>query len=333
MNKVIKAALSALSKYDVDLKNRYELERQIERTTRPYYNKINSNIMERIIRLPETVIDGRVMPERESLIRSYSRDGKIAPLLLFFHGGGFVTGDFDSYNNVCANLAIKTGYKVISVNYRLAPEYPFPAGPEDCYAVTQEILLHCEDWYQADPGDVVLIGDSAGATLSCEVSFMARDRGGILPKRQILVYPAALGDYRAYEGMTEWKQSEQTSFRSVFENGTDYLLTVKKLNDYMALYVSSEEDYKHPYYAPLNQTDYSRLPETLIVVMEYDPLRDEGIELGRRMERAGNKVRMEMIQDGVHGMLSLPPSTPLTRQIYKHILSFLPLAEEKGWNK
>jgi len=319
MNKIIKAALSALSKYDVDLKNRYEIERRIEHSTRPYYNKINSNVMERIVKL-----DGR-----DILTRWYSRDGKIAPLMLFFHGGGFVTGDFDSYNNVCASLAIKTGYNVVSVNYRLAPENKFPAGPEDCYAVSQEVLRRCEDWYQVSADDIVLIGDSAGATLSCVVSMMARDRGGIVPKRQILVYPAALGDYRAYMDMEEWEYSEKTPFKSVFDNGTEYMLTIKKLNDYMELYVSDEADYKNPYFALLKNTDYSGMPETLLITMEYDPLRDEGIELGKRLAAAGCDLKTVMIKNGVHGMLSLPPSTPLTRQIYRYIIDFLPLSADR----
>lgn len=318
MNRVIRTALRALSKYDVDLKNRYELERRIERKTRPYYNKINCNEMERTLSLPG----------REILTRCFSRDGKIAPLMIFFHGGGFVTGDFDSYNNVCANLAIKTGYKVVSVNYRLAPEHKFPAGPEDCYAATQEILRRCEDWYQAKPEDVVLIGDSAGATLSCVVSLMARDRGGIVPRRQILIYPAALGDYRAYVGMKKWEYSEKTPFESVLTNGTDYLLTLKKLNDYMELYVSSEEDYGRPYFALLNHTDFSGTPETLLITMEFDPLRDEGIALGRRMRESGCDIKTATIRNGVHGIFSLPPNAPLTRQIYRRILDFLPRPEK-----
>ncbi len=318
MNKVLKAALASLSKRDVDLKNRYEEERRLEQRTRPYYNKIVCNRMDRVVRLED----------REILVRSYSRDGKIAPLMIFFHGGGYVTGDFDSYNHICANLAMKTGYKVLSVDYRLAPEYPFPAAPEDCYGVTQEIFRHCEDWYQSAPEDAILIGDSAGASLAFTVSVMARDRGGIMPKRQILIYPSALGDYRGYMGMTDWSHSEKTPFQSVFSNGSDYLLTIRKLNDYMELYVSREEDYSHPYFAPLNNSDYSSLPETLLITVEYDPLRDEGKELGRRMAKAGVDIKTVMIRNGIHGIFSLPPFTPLTGQIYSFILDFLPIRKE-----
>lgn len=308
MNTIVKKALAALSKYDVDLKNHYEETRQFEKATRPYYNRITTNMMERMLTLPPAYDQ----PERTLLTRAFSRDGKIAPLILYFHGGGFVTGDFDSYSHVCAHLAAQTGYKVIAIDYRLAPEHKFPAGPEDCYAAVQTILAHCADWYQADPEDVVVMGDSAGGTLSCVTSMMARDRGGKLPKKQILVYPATWCDYR-----------EDTPFASVLENGEEYLLTVKKLQDYMELYRSCDEDYENPYFAPLRHTDFSGLPETLILTMEFDPLRDEGEALARALRDGGTPMTVRRIKNGVHGMLSLPPATPITRQLYKHILAFL----------
>ncbi|MBQ7923092.1 MAG: alpha/beta hydrolase [Clostridia bacterium] len=308
MNKIVKKALSALSGYDADLLNNYDKTRQFEKNARPYYNKSSCNMMERILHIPE----GNGMPERDILVRAFSRDGKIAPLMLFFHGGGFVTGDFDSYNPICANLAIQTGYKVLSVDYRLAPENPFPAGPEDCYAAFQQIMSHCEDWYQTDPKQTVLCGDSAGGTLCFVTSLMARDRGGMMPCKQLLIYPAAWCDYR-----------EDVPFPSVQENGTDYLLTVKKLRDYMALYASSEEDYKKPYFSPLRNTDFSGLPNTLLITMEFDPLRDEDEELGRRLYRDGVPLKYCFIPNGIHGMFSLPPATPITRNIYRHIKQFL----------
>jgi acetyl esterase/lipase len=194
--------------------------------------------------------------------------------------------------------------------------------------VTQEIFAHAEDWYQADPEEIILIGDSAGASLAFTVSAMARDRGGRMAKRQILIYPSALGDYRGYTGLASWKYSKRTPFESVHTNGTDYLLTVKKLNDYMELYASAEEDYTHPLFAPLNNSDFSCLPQTLLVVMEYDPLRDEGRELGMRMRREGCDVRTVVIRNGVHGMFSLPSTTPVTSQIYESLLNFLPTKKD-----
>lgn len=291
-----------MSKYDIDLKNNYEQTRQFQHATRPYVKKITCNQMERVLHLNE----------RDLLVRAFSHTGKIEPIVIFFHGGGFVTGDFDSYSNLCAGLSEQLGRKVLSVNYRLAPEHKFPAGPEDCYDAAQELLKHCEDWYQADPAEAVFVGDSAGATLSCAVSMMARDRGGLLPKKQALIYPAAWCDY-----------GDDTPFRSVFDNGTDYLLTRKQLVDYMELYAASPEDKLDPYFAPLRHTDFTNLPETLIVTMEYDPLRDEGEELAKKLREGGVKVSAHRIKNGIHGVMALPPSAPLTRDIYKYLTEFI----------
>ncbi len=291
-----------MSKYDIDLKNNYEQTRQFQHATRPYVKKITCNHMDRILHL-----EGR-----DLLVRAFSHTGRVEPILIFFHGGGFVTGDFDSYSNICAYLSEELGRKVLSVDYRLAPEHKFPAGPEDCYAAVQEILRHCGDWYQADPAEAILIGDSAGATLSCVVSMMARDRGGILPKKQILIYPAAWCDY-----------GDDAPFPSVRENGADYLLTQKQLIDYMELYASCPEDRENPYFAPLRHTDFSGLPDTLVVTMEYDPLRDEGEALAERLAEHGTRVRAQRIKNGIHGMIALPPSAPLTREIYKYITEFI----------
>ncbi|MGN1346618.1 MAG: alpha/beta hydrolase [Eubacteriales bacterium] len=302
MNKIIRSALAAMSKHDIDLKNNYEQTRQFQHATRPYIKKITCNCMERILHL-----EGR-----DLLLRAFSHTGHVEPILIFFHGGGFVTGDFDSYSNVCASLSQQLGRKVLAVDYRLAPEHKFPAGPEDCYAATQEILKHCEDWYQADPAEAILIGDSAGATLSCVVSMMARDRGGWMPKKQILIYPAAWCDF-----------TDATPFRSVIDNGKDYLLTQKELLDYMELYASKPEDFDHPYFAPLKHTDFTCLPETLVVTMEYDPLRDEGEALAKKLAENGCRVTAHRIKNGIHGLIVLPPSAPLTREIYRSIHEFI----------
>ena len=110
-------------------------------------------------------------------------------MLLFFHGGGWVTGNIDSYDKVCTNMARLTRHIVVSVDYQLAPEYKFPAAPEDCYLVARELFLH-SDLFGITPDQITLIGDSAGGNLAAVVSLMARDRGEFLPERRILLYPA-----------------------------------------------------------------------------------------------------------------------------------------------
>ncbi len=302
MNNLTRSLLRAISKHEMDLQQEYGTVRRLERMSHPYLKQVIDNHMDRVVHLPD----------RDILVRTFSRDGAIAPVLLFFHGGGFVIGNFQSYSNVCATLAAQTGWKVVSVDYRLAPEHKFPAGVEDCYAVTQEILRHCEDWFQVSPEQVVLIGDSAGATLASVVSFLSRDRGGILPAGQILIYPAAWGEY-----------GETNPFPSVQENGKDYILTQKKLQDYMELYAATPDDRLDPRFAPLRNEFYGGLPRTLLLTMEFDPLRDEGERLGQCMMRDGTSVRAYRLLNGVHGAFRLPVRQPVTARIFRHIRGFL----------
>ncbi len=302
MNNLTRSLLRAISKHEMDLQQEYGTVRRLERLSHPYLKQVIDNHMDRVVHLPD----------RDILVRTFSRDGAIAPVLLFFHGGGFVIGNFQSYSNVCATLAAQTGWKVVSVDYRLAPEHKFPAGVEDCYAVTQEILRHCEDWFQVSPEQVVLIGDSAGATLASVVSFLSRDRGGILPAGQILIYPAAWGEY-----------GETNPFPSVQENGKDYILTQKKLQDYMELYAATPDDRLDPRFAPLRNEFYGGLPRTLLLTMEFDPLRDEGERLGQCMMRDGTSVKAYRLLNGVHGAFRLPVRQPVTARIFRHIRGFL----------
>ena len=215
------------------------------------------------------------------------------PVFLFFHGGGWVTESIDNYERICARLASATDHIVVSVEYRLAPEYPFPIGFYDCYMAAKAMYTN-QFILNTDPDKITLIGDSAGGNLAAAVSLMARDQGEFLPKRQILIYPAVNNDY-----------SEESPYLSVRRYGTEYLLTAGKMRDYINFYASAEEDKKSKYLAPLMETDYSNQPDTLILTAECDPLRDEGEEYGRRLKEAGNKVEVHRIQDALHGFFAL----------------------------
>ena len=146
------------------------------------------------------------------------------PVLLFFHGGGWVTDCIDNYERICARLASATEHIVVSVEYRLAPEHPFPTGFQDCYAVAKAIYTN-RFILNVNPEHITLIGDSAGGNLAAAVSLKARDEGIFFPKRQILIYPAVNNDY-----------SEESLFESVKKCGSDYLLTAGKMRDYIDFY-------------------------------------------------------------------------------------------------
>lgn len=231
-------------------------------------------------------------------------------VLLFFHGGGWVTGDTGSYGAVCRAMSHITDRTVVSVDYRLAPENPFPAGLSDCYTVAEEFYTHPSRW-GVRSRDIVLIGDSAGANLCAAVSLLARDRGDFLPTAQILIYPALYNDY-----------SEASPYPSVRENGEGYILTAKRLRDYMNYY-ASPENRQSPYVAPLLSGDLSRQPPTLVFSAEFDPLRDEGEAYAAALRGAGNQAQLYRVPGALHGYFSLSPKVPIVRMTYGKINRFL----------
>ena len=220
-------------------------------------------------------------------------EGEKYPVLLFFHGGGWVTESVENYDRVCSRMAQSTGHIVMSVEYRLAPEYRFPVPLEDCYAAAKSLYTgHLV--LPADPDRITIIGDSAGGNLAAAVCLKARDTGDFAPKKQILIYPAVNNCY-----------TKKSPYKSVQENGQDYLLTAVKMEDYLKLYESSTEDRQNPYFAPILAKDLSHMPETLILTAEFDPLRDEGEEYGKRLKEAGNYVEIHRIPDALHGYFAL----------------------------
>lgn len=302
IDKAMRAALKALSALEPDVHKTYKMERQLELLTARLRGTPSDYYM-----WDRAVCCG----DHEVPVRMFSPDGEVINrVLLFFHGGGWVTGGIENYTGVCADLANATGCIVASVDYRLAPEYKFPAAPEDCYAVAREFFTGGVPGIE--PGEVTLIGDSAGGNLAAAVSLMARDRGEFLPERQILLYPSLWNDH-----------SDASPFSSVQENGTDYLLTSKRIQQMIALYKGDDGDLQNPYFAPLCAADFSNQPRTLIITAEFCPLRDEGETYGKKLSEAGNRVRVLRFKDALHSFLMLPPSFAHVRAAYQAINEFL----------
>ncbi len=303
INKVMLAALKLLSYLDVDVKKTYKLQRRVRRL-----NDKSFKVYKHYKIWDNLILNG----EHEVPVRIFfPKDEKTDRMLLFFHGGGWVTGNIDTYTKVCVNMANLTKHIVVSVDYRLAPENKFPIGLEDCYAVAKKIFKD-KSYKNIKPENITIIGDSAGGNLAAALSLMARDSGEFMPKRQILIYPATGNDY-----------SENSPFASVRENGKDYLLTSKNVEGYMELYMSSEQDKTNPYFSPLCAEDLSNQPETLIITAEFCPLRDEGEAYGERLLEAGNKVSIYRCPDALHGYFSLPPSFDIVEKTYEVINDFL----------
>jgi acetyl esterase/lipase len=298
----MRAALKSITVLDPDVKRTYKMERQFELLTA----RLRGKPKDFTIWDHEVLSGGQKIPVR---LFAPAGEGDF-PLLLFFHGGGWVTGGIENYTGVCSDLAKATKCVVAVVDYRLAPEHKFPAAPEDCYAAAREFF--CGRVLDFFPDDITLIGDSAGGNLAAAVSLMARDRGEFLPKRQILLYPSTYNDH-----------SEQSPFASVRDNGTEYLLTSKRINSAIALYRNSDADLKNPYFAPLLASDFSRQPRTLIITAEYCPLRDEGEEYGRKLAEAGNETELVRMPNALHSYMMLPPRFSHVRKTYQIINAFL----------
>lgn len=302
INKAMRLALKTISYQEMDVKKNYRLKRKLTKAVHPYIRPLYQ-MWDHKISLDDHDIPVRIFLPPED--KSYDK------ALIFFHGGGWVTGDIDSYTVVCSNMAKQTGYIVISVDYRLAPEYPFPAALEDCYAVTREIITD-DTLFNIKKENFTLIGDSAGGNLAAAVSLLARDRGEFTPARQILLYPSTGSDH-----------SENSPYPSVIKYGTEYLLTAKRINDYIDLYIRSKEDLANPYLAPVLCENLDGQPKTLIITAEYDPLRDEAEIYGKRLARAGNQVEVYRMKDALHGFMFLPKRFVHVKRSYELINRFL----------
>ena len=248
-------------------------------------------------------------------------DGEKYPVLLFFHGGGWVTESVENYDRVCSRMAQSTRHIVMSVEYRLAPEYRFPVPLEDCYAAakalyTGRLIL------PADPDRITIIGDSAGGNLAAAVCLLARERGEFMPRKQILIYPALNNCY-----------TEESPYKSVQENGEGYLLTAVKMEDYLKLYESSSKDRQNPYFAPILEEDLSHMPDTLILTAEFDPLRDEGEAYGKRLKDAGNYVEVHRIPEALHGYFALGIRFLHVQESFEIMNKFLKKEADKTWKQ
>jgi acetyl esterase len=210
------------------------------------------------------------------------------PVLVWFHGGGWVIGDLDTADRTARKLANRSGAVVVSVDYRLAPEHPAPAAVEDCWSATQWVAANAAE-IGADPSRIAVGGDSAGGNLAALISTMAV-AAGLRLRHQLLVYPAV---------------DLTMSHPSIEENGEGYLLTKDAMVWFINHYLGDAVDPKHPSVSPLYIDDLSRVAPATIYTAEYDPLRDEGEAYGARLADAGVDVEVRRFDGMIHGFFGL----------------------------
>ena len=231
----------------------------------------------------DSTIDG---PAGPIPVRLYRNRGAIG-LMLFFHGGGYCIGDLDTHDQVCRQLATEADCAVLAVDYRLAPEHPFPAGVEDAWAA----LVHADARRTELGGEgsgLVVCGDSAGGNLATVTALMARD-AGIAVAGQLLVYPGV-------------KIDDDSPSMSRF--GSGYVLERPTMDWFMDSYAADPADWRaSPAYAP----DHSGLPPTLVVTAEYDPIGDQGRAYAAQLAAAGVDVTHRDVEGVVHIFFQLGP--------------------------
>ena len=211
------------------------------------------------------------------------------PVLVYYHGGGWVIGDLDTHDTLCRELANLAVCAVVAVDYRLGPEHRFPAAVTDCIAATRWVREHAPE-LGIDGSLLAIGGDSAGGNLAAVVAIDARDRGDPPILLQLLIYPAT---------------DQHRSARSHVENGEGYLLTSATMDFFIGHYLPDPAHYGDWRASPLLHPDLSNVAPALVLTAGYDPLRDEGAAYAKRLTEAGNRASYVNFARQIHGFITM----------------------------
>ena len=242
--------------------------------------------------------------------RVYDAAGVDAParaVVAYFHGGGWVQGDLETHHGLCARLAFHSGAIVVAIDYRLAPEHPFPAAVEDCFAAYRWLRSHAAA-VGGDPGRVAVAGDSAGGNLSAVVSLLSASEGVPAPTCQVLIYPAL--DFVL----------ETPSHRDLADG---HIIPRDRIVWYMEQYLPAGTNLNDLRASPLRAPDLNGQPPALIITAGFDPLRDEGHTYAERLRAAGVDVVYHEYQGQIHAFVSLTKAIPQSMDCTWEISDYL----------
>lgn len=239
----------------------------------------------------ELLVEGPAGPIAVRIYRPEQPRG----VVVFFHGGGWTIGDLDTHDEPCREIVEQSGATVVSVDYRLAPEAPFPAAIDDSFAALQWVSANRADLAGPD-AKIAVCGDSAGGNIAAVMCLMARDVDGLDIATQLLVYPGV--------------DARMTEFDSLERNGEGYVLSLETMQWFSGNYLANEADRFDWRASPLLADDLSGLPPALVITAEFDPLHDEGIAYAEALRSAGNDVVHSDYDGMVHIFFQLGPVVP-----------------------
>jgi acetyl esterase len=224
------------------------------------------------------------------LYRPQGANSTLLPALVYFHGGGFISGGFDTHERPLRAIANASGCVIAAVEYRLAPESPFPAAPEDCFAALQWVIQNAEQ-FRVDGSQVAVGGDSAGGLLAAVVCLMCRDRNASRPLAQVLIYP----NTDLASNTPSWHE-------------LDFLHPARSRENFLAqiaMYVPNPNEREQSYASPLRAPDVSNLPPALIITADIDSQRDEALAYAQRLRDAGCLVTHTHYPGVLHGFFQM----------------------------
>lgn len=256
-----------------------------------------------IIPVEEGMVTGYFFQRRDNFPKQLTN---LRPLIIFYHGGGWVWGNMAMYSFICARIASITNAAVLAVDYRLAPQHKFPTAVEDCYNTLIWASQGARYW-KVDPERIYVMGDSAGGNLAAVVSRLSRDRKGPHIAGQILIYPLTDGRLRT-PSFTKFKESPT--------------LTGREMQFFIKSYQSEPKDILNPNFSPLLSKDHSRLPPTLIITADNDPLLDDGKLYAEALDSADTPVKYLECKHTVHGFLAFP-AAPGSEETETAIMQFI----------